>query len=72
MVQADGSVIISSVLDYETVPSYNLIVQAEDQGIPILTGTMTLTINLIDVNDNAPVFSGTQTSYNAQEVCDNS
>lgn len=41
-------------LDRETVPSYNLIIQAVDDGN--LTTTANLTINLEDVNDNYPLF----------------
>lgn len=43
----------SSELDYETVPDqeFELIIQAEDDGIGTLVDTAIITINLIDVND---------------------
>lgn len=42
--------------DYEKKPSYQLTLHARDRGMPVLTGEATLLINVIDVNDNSPVF----------------
>ena len=60
------------MLDYETTPSYNIVIEAEDGGFPPLTARGNLVINLIDVNDNSPVFSGSQTVFIAQEVSNKS
>ncbi|KAK3610532.1 hypothetical protein CHS0354_008967 [Potamilus streckersoni] len=56
-----NSGIIQSVttLDRETEPSHTLYVIATDQGSPKLSATATVTVNLEDVNDNAPVITGT-------------
>ena len=54
----DGSITVAQPLDYETDQSFNLLVQAEDQGF---TATATVIITLINVNDNAPEF--TMTNY---------
>jgi VCBS repeat-containing protein len=44
----------AAALDFETNPSFNLTVQASDNGNPSLSGTATITINLTNVNE-APV-----------------
>lgn len=35
---------------------YILVAQAQDSGRPSLSGTVTVYINVVDLNDNAPVF----------------
>ncbi|RLV62142.1 hypothetical protein DV515_00019627, partial [Chloebia gouldiae] len=50
-----------SALDREETPRYILSVTAADAGSPPLTSTQTFTVDISDVNDNAPVFN--QTSY---------
>ncbi|XP_059716268.1 protocadherin beta-15-like [Haemorhous mexicanus] len=50
-----------SALDREETPQYMLRVTAADAGSPPLTTTQTFTVDISDVNDNAPVFN--QTSY---------
>ncbi|KAK2544726.1 hypothetical protein Q9966_001753 [Columba livia] len=50
-----------SMLDREETAQYILSVTAADAGSPPLTTTQTFTVDISDVNDNAPVFN--QTSY---------
>ncbi|NXI58595.1 PCDBF protein, partial [Chloroceryle aenea] len=50
-----------SMLDREETARYILTVVAADSGSPPLTTTQTFTVDISDVNDNAPVFN--QTSY---------
>ncbi|XP_061312475.1 protocadherin beta-4-like [Pezoporus flaviventris] len=50
-----------SALDREETAQYILTVTATDAGSPSLTTTHTFTVDISDVNDNAPVFN--QTSY---------
>ncbi|XP_071426414.1 protocadherin beta-15-like [Pithys albifrons albifrons] len=50
-----------SALDREETAQYILTVTAADAGSPPLTTTQTFTVDISDVNDNAPVFN--QTSY---------
>uniref|UniRef100_A0A803V3P2 Cadherin domain-containing protein n=1 Tax=Ficedula albicollis TaxID=59894 RepID=A0A803V3P2_FICAL len=50
-----------SALDRERTARYVLGVTAADAGSPPLTSTHTFTVDISDVNDNAPVFN--QTSY---------
>ncbi|XP_066968093.1 neural-cadherin-like isoform X2 [Macrobrachium rosenbergii] len=49
-----GSVIVQRTLDRETDPYHLLQVMATDDGIPARTGTTTLTVIVMDINDNAP------------------
>ncbi|XP_041987836.1 protein dachsous [Aricia agestis] len=51
-----GSVKTNIVLDREIRESYKLTVIATDEGNPQMTGTATLRINIVDVNDNQPTF----------------
>ena len=55
----DGTITIVSKLDYETKTSYSFTVIAQDQGPGDSSGSTTVTVNVIDVNDNAPAFLGT-------------
>ncbi|XP_032892988.1 cadherin EGF LAG seven-pass G-type receptor 3 isoform X1 [Amblyraja radiata] len=50
--------IIRSVrrLDRETVPIYDLTAYAVDRGIPVRRTPVHIHVNILDVNDNAPVF----------------
>ncbi|XP_008490453.2 protocadherin beta-15-like [Calypte anna] len=50
-----------SALDREKTAQYILTVTAADAGSPPLTTTQTFTVDISDVNDNAPIFN--QTSY---------
>ncbi|CAG9785812.1 unnamed protein product [Diatraea saccharalis] len=51
-----GSVKTNIVLDREIRETYKLTVIATDEGDPQMTGTATLRINVVDVNDNHPTF----------------
>ncbi|KAI8782077.1 protocadherin Fat 4 [Biomphalaria glabrata] len=51
-------------INYETVQSFIFVVVATDGGTPALSATSTVTINVIDVNDNNPIFL--PTFYNAE------
>lgn len=46
-------------LDRETINTYYVVVEAIDKGNPRLTGTGTLTVTVLDANDNAPFFNKT-------------
>ena len=51
-----GNLTVVGILDRETRDSYALNVTIQDQGLPSKSRSMILTVNLEDVNDNAPVF----------------
>ncbi|KPP56651.1 hypothetical protein Z043_125715, partial [Scleropages formosus] len=63
------TLISDRVLDREKVPEYNITITAVDEGSPPYSTNKTLTLKLIDVNDNAPVFQ--QKSYTVQVVENN-
>ena len=64
-----GKILIQSPLDRETVPTYDLIILVTDGGMPQLSATATVSIYLIDVNDNPPVFtSNTPRQVSVSEV----
>nr|XP_051675918.1 protocadherin-23 isoform X1 [Oryctolagus cuniculus] len=51
-----GVVTTRVVLDYESSSSYSLTVQATDRGMPRLSATSMINIQVTDINDNAPSF----------------
>uniref|UniRef100_A0A8C4I2X7 Protocadherin 2 alpha b 5 n=1 Tax=Dicentrarchus labrax TaxID=13489 RepID=A0A8C4I2X7_DICLA len=50
------SLLVDGPLDRESVSSYNVTVVATDRGTPSLSSTSVLSIQVSDVNDNAPLF----------------
>ena len=61
---SSGELRVLSGLDYETTPVYNLTVTATDNGTPPLFSDVPVSIQVIDINDNPPVFS--QSVYRGQ------
>ncbi|NWI90968.1 PCDG1 protein, partial [Pitta sordida] len=57
-------VVTARELDREQVSEYNLTVRAADGGSPSLQSSAVLALRVLDVNDNAPVFS--QERYSAR------
>ncbi|GLD46435.1 protocadherin Fat 3-like protein, partial [Lates japonicus] len=57
-----GSIFVADDLDFEVCKDYYLTVEAWDSGNPPLSTATMVTIELMDVNDNAPAFS--QDIYN--------
>uniref|UniRef100_A0A672UHE3 Cadherin domain-containing protein n=1 Tax=Strigops habroptila TaxID=2489341 RepID=A0A672UHE3_STRHB len=51
------SVVTSGELDREKVSEYNVTVRAMDGGSPALESSAVLSLRVLDVNDNAPVFA---------------
>jgi len=53
-----GEVKTTTGLDRETTDTYDLVILATDQSLTtVLTGTMTVTVNIGDVNDQTPTFA---------------
>ena len=46
-----GELTTATALDYETTPSYTLAVTVTDDGIPALSATASVTVDLLDVNE---------------------
>ncbi|XP_008579802.1 PREDICTED: protocadherin-16 [Galeopterus variegatus] len=59
--QVLGCLVLLEPLDFESLTQYNLTVAAADRGHPPRSSAVPVTITILDVNDNPPVF--TQTSY---------
>nr|XP_025873709.1 protocadherin gamma-B5 isoform X15 [Vulpes vulpes] len=53
--------VIDGTLDREQTPEYNVTITATDRGKPPLSSSISITLHIADVNDNAPVFH--QASY---------
>ncbi|XP_045579934.1 protocadherin beta-16 isoform X21 [Salmo salar] len=63
------TVVTDSDLDRERAPEYNISVTCSDEGVPSLSSSVTLTLQISDVNDNAPVFE--RSSYEAYIIENN-
>ena len=51
-----GEVTVLNNIDRETMPDLTIVVRAEDGGRPPLSSVAELRVNVLDVNDNSPVF----------------
>ncbi|XP_047727494.1 protocadherin alpha-5 isoform X6 [Prionailurus viverrinus] len=51
------SLVLDSALDRESVANYELLVTARDGGSPSLSATASVSVEVADVNDNAPAFA---------------
>ncbi|PWA32458.1 hypothetical protein CCH79_00020862, partial [Gambusia affinis] len=60
---------VEGELDREKASEYNVTVTCSDEGVPSLSSSVTLTLQISDVNDNAPVFK--RSSYEAYIVENN-
>ncbi|KAG7518344.1 protocadherin beta-16-like [Solea senegalensis] len=63
------SLVTDSELDRERASEYNITVTCSDEGVPSLSSSVTLTLQISDVNDNAPAFE--RSSYEAYIVENN-
>uniref|UniRef100_A0A8C6V3R9 Cadherin domain-containing protein n=1 Tax=Neogobius melanostomus TaxID=47308 RepID=A0A8C6V3R9_9GOBI len=64
------SLLTDGNLDRERDSQYNITVTCSDEGVPSLSSSVTLSLHISDVNDNAPVFD--RSSYEAYIVENNS
>ncbi|XP_054872851.1 protocadherin beta-16-like [Amphiprion ocellaris] len=63
------NLVTDSDLDRERASEYNITVTCSDEGVPSLSSSVTLTLQISDVNDNEPVFE--RSSYEAYIVENN-
>ncbi|XP_054643261.1 protocadherin-8 [Dunckerocampus dactyliophorus] len=52
-----GSLYTVRSFDYESIQEVELVIQAEDKGVPSLSSTSTIKIRVVDQNDNYPYFT---------------
>ena len=52
----EGNLVLTKGLDYETMRSFSLTIEAKDQGAPPLSSRALVTINVIDADDQNPAF----------------
>ncbi|XP_035522449.1 protocadherin-16 [Morone saxatilis] len=62
-----GSLSILKALDREEQEVFNLTIVAEDHGIPQLSTSQVLSVQVIDVNDEAPVFQRAESEVQVME-----
>ena len=65
---SNGLISTSSLLDFESVKYYSLNVTAEDHGTPSLISSVLLHVEVIDVNDMAPVINPLSPVYVRENV----
>ncbi|XP_063420961.1 protein dachsous-like [Mytilus trossulus] len=51
-----GILTCNDLFDYEHTASYEIIVEAQDRGSPKMSSTQIVMVNVIDMNDNSPIF----------------
>ncbi|XP_067246203.1 protocadherin beta-16-like [Chanodichthys erythropterus] len=61
------SLVTDSDLDRERESEYNISVTCSDEGVPSLSSSVTLSLQISDVNDNAPVFEKSSYEASVQE-----
>lgn len=52
-----GEIFTNIALDRESIPFYEILVEAVDHGVPQLVGTSTVIVTVLDKNDNPPRFT---------------
>ena len=58
---------ITKSLDREQLSRYDFVVTIEDKGYPPLTGSLSVTIEVQDINDNSPIFNMTDKTFYMDE-----
>lgn len=66
-IDASGLILLEKELDREKQGFYNLTVIASDQGQPVQSTALNLTVIIADVNDNSPVFSSNRYGVSVTE-----
>ena len=66
----DGIIYTNSDIDYEQTNEFVFKVTAIDMGIPHMIGTAEVNITILDINDNAPVFSNSMYTSSILENAD--
>ena len=62
-----GQLTVTPPLDREQVDAYHVVVEASDQGHPQQRTSVNVTVDVLDVNDNSPLFSPSLFTFNITE-----
>ena len=65
--RTSGEIELIGTLDRESTENYQIIIAAFDSGSPFMSATATVTITVLDFNDNTPVFSRSLYTGNVDE-----
>ena len=66
-ITADGSLRTLVVLDFESIEAYSFFVIATDSGTTPLSSSLTITVQVVNENDNTPVFNQSAYSFYISE-----
>ena len=66
-----NDLVLIQPLDYELVQSYTLMITAHDRGDPERNSTITLVVNVVNENDNSPVFNQSEYFGSVEEDAGN-
>uniref|UniRef100_A0A670J3V0 Cadherin domain-containing protein n=1 Tax=Podarcis muralis TaxID=64176 RepID=A0A670J3V0_PODMU len=62
-----GNLVLRSILDRESSSSYQLLILVSDRGTPPLNATATVSITVLDINDNPPIFTSLEYKVHVRE-----
>ncbi|XP_067672062.1 protocadherin Fat 4-like [Haliotis asinina] len=65
---SSGQVSVSGSLDYESITTYRVGVRVTDRGVPPRSSTCQVVVDVLDVNDNPPVFTSTPYNFSIPET----
>ncbi|XP_014351002.1 protocadherin alpha-C2-like [Latimeria chalumnae] len=65
---ANGSIYAQSILDYEKLQKFEMEVKATDGGTPPLSSKVRVVLNIVDQNDNNPIFLYPSTAGGSVEI----
>lgn len=57
-IDTSGAIRLTLLMDFESITVYTIFVKINDNGTPSLSSTSTINVEVTDVNDNVPAFSG--------------
>lgn len=61
------ALLVSKPLDREIIPKYDITFRVTDKGTPSLSDNETITLQILDINDNVPVFPQSHYSIHVME-----
>jgi hypothetical protein len=61
------NIVLTEPFDYEREKEYKFKILATDNGWPTLTGTCVVKLNILDINDNLPIFERQEYEYRIDE-----